>query len=163
MPAADAAAAAAAAAIHIRRNVADNETRSHMEATGLNADQVDEETGWICDEIWDYATQEQKNILWDLTQAVHKRRRDDAAAAGNNAVGNGGAADPAAGEDARRAADEDVRRVSLPALLLSAEDAEGVAAAVRAQKQRMVRSLDVMCLKIADVQRQITWMRRQLD
>ena len=161
MPAADAAAAAAAVAFHIRGgDAADQETRSHMVATGLNADQVDEETGWICDEIWDYATQEQKNILWDLTQAVHKRRRDDAAAA----AGNGGAANQAADdEEAPRAADADARFEAMPAVLLKAEATDEIAAAVRAQKQRMVRSLDVMCLKIADVQRQITWMRRQLD
>ena len=136
--------------------VANMETLSHMEATGLTAEQVDEETGWICDEIWDDASQEVKDILWEQTQGVIRRRaaRDAAAAQQepeqeHNADGNEG--DVAAGD---AAADE-------------AHDGPAAAyeddAVADYQRQRMLRCLQVMELKVADLQRQLTFLRRQIE
>ena len=127
-----------------------------MEATGLTAEQVDEETGWICDEIWDDASQEVKDILWEQTQGVIRRRaaRDAAAAQQepeqeHNADGNEG--DAAAGD---AAADE-------------AHDGHAAAHEIDAvadyQRQRMLRCLQVMELKVADLQRQLAFLRRQIE
>ena len=121
------------------------QTLSMMEATGLSADMVDEETGWIVDEVWDIASKEEQAILWEQTQAVTRRRRDRDRERGQAAgEGAGGAAQTADGAE-------------------GGPEAAGGDAADDYQRQRMLRCLDVMELKVADLQRQITFLRRQMQ
>ena len=131
---------------------------------------VDEATGWIAPEFWLVSTEREQDLMYKLTQSVALRRREegrqrqqemDEDAEQDNSGGDAAGAmqdsadGDAAGDHGDAAGDPPTGAGRVPPNFDNLLD--------EIQKQRLHRMLSVMEMRVADIQRGLTWIRNQLD